>query len=297
MLLMLAGALAAEGPLEVEGMPEHYGVQSLRGPVAPWAFANQIDDEEVIALYRRSNRLRKTISVVGWSGGGAAIYLGLGGFLVGGLAGSPPVMLIGASLSLTGAGTIGLATASHIMWGRRLGRYESWWTYDEAVELTTAYNARIGVDYEGGEAIEILDDALGFAAFDAEGRLNTGDFAERVGDQVTYRKWNGARRSFNILGWTTMGVGLYCLGRAAPEVLPDLSDGQVPDLLMGGVALFGLGATVAGPTIVYGSKVFYNDLNRFYTREEAEEWVRASQPVSRARVEMDLYPMAMAVRW
>ncbi len=297
MLLLLASALAAEGPLEVEGMPEHYEVHSLRGPVDPWTFAKQVGDEEAIALYRRSNRLRKTISLVGWVGGGASMYMGLGGFLIGGLSGSPWVMLIGAGVVMTGAGTIAIATTSHLMWGRRLEDYESWWTYEQAVALTEAYNMGPGVEFEQESRIEILDHGLGFGAFDGEGRLNTGEFAERVGDSATYRRWNAARVGFNILGWSTMTLGLYCLQLSLPEVTLALNQGWTPDLATGSLALFGLGALVGGPTIVYGTKLLYNDLEQFYTRDQAEEWVRNAQPVSRSRVEVDVYPMAMVLRW
>jgi len=139
----------------------------------------------------RSSRLRRwtaiygIISLVGWVGGGAYMYMGLWlvlFYLHHSLQGSgleagntAVVMLIGAGVVMTGAGTIAIATTSHLLWGRRLENYESWWTYEHAVALTEAYNMGLGMEFEQESRIEnkptwrfleALDDhGLGFSAF------------------------------------------------------------------------------------------------------------------------------------
>ena len=295
--LTLGAALAAEGPLQVEGMPTHYRVEDADGAIEPWEFANVTGDDEVIELYRRSNSLRKTIAVTGWVGGGVLAYAGLVGIVLGGTSGSPPLMGLGLMAGMAGFTTIGLGTVNQVAWGRRLDDYETWWTYDEAMALAEAYNATLTVEPEELDQLSILESPRGFMAADRHGRLNTGEFAERVGDRATYLRWNSIRVACNITGWTAFGVGLVMASNTLPMALDDLGRGQVPDPLIGTLALLGTGALIGGPLFVYGSKLVYNDVNRFYTRDEAETWVRAPLVSVDPKVHVEVYPTALVMRW
>ena len=290
-------AWAAEGPLVVDGMPSHYAVSDARGEVSPWDFANTTGDTEVIELYRRSNSLRKTISITGYVGGGSLAYVGLLGMVFGAVDSSPALAGIGFTAGAAGLTTIGLAAVNQVSWGRRLDDYETWWTLDEAVALAEAYNAGLDVTVASARDIHIQDAPGGFEAVDAGGRLDAGEFASRVGDTTTYRQWNTLRVACNATGWTAFGVGLVMASNSLPAALTDLGNGQVPDPVVGSLALLGVGALFGGPLFVYGTKLFYNDLDRYYSREEAEAWAADARAELRPRVQVEVYPSALVMRW
>jgi len=298
MLLLTMAALAAEGPLEVEGMPGTFWVNDPRGEkVSPRQFAKTVGDEDVSALYRRSLGLRYTIDVTGWVGGGALLYVGLLGTVAGAALGSPPVTGIGVGAMGTGGLTIALASVNHIMWGRRLDDYSSFYSYEQVVALVDAHNEASGyTTVVGSDRIDVFPYRSSIAAYVGEDRMTPGEFAQAVGDPATYRLWNGLRVSCNLVGWTAFGVGGALLMVGADQALFDLAEGQMTME----VFLASLGGTlaVAGPLIVYGTKVFYNDLGRYYTLDEAADLatgVRAAAP--KAGPEVELYPTAVVVRW
>ena len=291
-------ALAAEGPLEVEGMPETFWVNDPRGKkMSPRQFAETVGDEDVYALYRRSIGLRYAIDITGWVGGGALLYGGLYGAVVGATWNSSP--LIGFSLSAMGTGglTIALASVNHIRWGRRLADYSSFYSYEQVVARVDAHNEgypnTVVTDWN---TIDVVPGGDSIAAYVGDQRLTPGEFAKAVGDPATYRAWNGVRIGCNLVGWTSFGVGIYLTSLFADPAVGDLIDGRLTGpLLLGGS---GVVLAVMGPLIVYGTKLLYNDLGRYYTLDEAADLatgVRAAAP--KTGPEVELYPTAVVVRW
>lgn len=279
-------------------MPEHFKVNTLRGPVGPYAFGRMVGDDDMVALYKRSNRLRKTIDITGWVGGGVCIYGGLVGVMMGGFGDSPELMLMGAGLGGTGVLAITLASVNHGMWGNRLDDYGTFWTYDEAVALVDEYNAALGENYRPpSDEVDILDVGTSFAAYGRDGRLTPGEFARQVGDNETYRLWNTARLTFNITGWAGFGIGVYLSALFMPEALMDMGNGRLPDAGAGLAALTGATLLIGGPVVVYGTKLVYNDLSRYYSRDDAQRWADSAGPQTRQGPEVELYPTAVVVRW
>ena len=298
MLWLTMAALAAEAPLEVEGMPESFWVNDPRGrQMSPRQFAKTVGDDDVHALYRRSLALRYAIDVTGWVGGGALVYAGLWGSVGGAVLGSPQLAGIGLGTMGTGGLTIALATVNHIMWGRRLDDYSSFYSYEQVVALVDAHNEASGHTTVGGSnRIDVFPYGSSIAADIGDDRLTPGEFAEAVGDPDTYRLWSRVRLSCNLVGWTSFGVGAYLTMMDAEQALLDLAAGQMTLEVFLGAS--GVTLAVVGPLIVYGTKFLYNDLGRYYTLDEAAylaTGVRAAAP--KTGPEVELYPTAVVVRW
>jgi hypothetical protein len=296
MFLLLSTALAAEGPLEVTGGEVLFHASDLRGPLDPYNFGVRVGDDDMLAAYKTLNRQRKAVAFTGWIGGGVMVYGGLGAMVLGAFEGSPVLIMAGLGAAGVGATGIVVGSVAHGVLGNQLDEYDRWWTYDQAVALADTHNAALGMDFAEASAIEIVDQGNGFAAYDSAGRLDAGDFADRVGDSATYAKWNAVRLSCNGVGWAGFGVGMYGLSIFGGEVMGDLVSGVAPELVPGLIVLGAITGALGGPLLVYGSKVLYNDVSRWYDRDEAEGWAAGPQREARGP-EVEIHPTALVVRW
>ena len=296
MFLLLSAALAAEGPVMVTGDSFEFQASDVRGPLDPYNFGSRVGDDDMLLAYKTLNRQRRLVGLSGWVGGGALVYGGLVALVVGAFDLNPVVAFGGLGAAGLGATGLLVGSVAHVVLGNQLDDFERWWSYDEAVALAEEHNAALGIGFVEGQQIEILDLGVDFAAYDSGGRLTAGEFADRVGDRSTYSKWNATRLICNGVGWAAFGTGVYGLTTFGGGVVFDLVNGATPGLVPGLVVLASITGALGGPVLVYGSKLLYNDVSRWYDRDEAEVWSAGPQREVRGP-EVEIHPTALVVRW
>ena len=154
--------------------------------------------------------------------------------------------------------------------------------------LSTALAAEGPLAVTGGEVL--------FHASDLRGPLDPYNFGVRVGDDDMLAAYKTLNRQRKAVGWAGFGVGMYGLSIFGGEVMGDLVSGVAPELVPGLIVLGAITGALGGPLLVYGSKVLYNDVSRWYDRDEAEGWAAGPQREARGP-EVEIHPTALVVRW
>ena len=262
----MTAALAADEPVAIEERGAGFvAVDEAGRALNVGEFARDVGDAPTLAEYRRNVRLYRATGMVGWIGGGVMMGTGAMSSFVGLISGDGDFLVAGAGIGVMGATVLFVGTTGFVAGRVHSNRMGSWYAPHEAEAWIDAAGFEpMSAEQAPPEPELVLSwTRRGLVAQRGEDKLTAELFARQVGDTRTWRRARAVK-------WanTAAGVGLCAVGYGMTVSSVNLDYPLGPAVAGTGLLTAGTGVLV----LTLGRKA-YTDMDVWYTRREAEQWL------------------------